>query len=38
VLTVGDGVAMFTLDREQGWVLTQEHVQIPKTPRNSPST
>ena len=30
VLTVGDGVVMFTLDREQGsFVLTQEHVQIP---------
>ena len=30
VLTVGDGVAMFTLDREQGsFVLTQESVQIP---------
>ncbi|MGA1289110.1 MAG: class 1 fructose-bisphosphatase [Rubrivivax sp.] len=30
VLTVGDGVAMFTLDREQGsWVLTQDNVQIP---------
>ena len=30
VLTVGDGVAMFTLDREQGsWVLTNENVQIP---------
>jgi fructose-1,6-bisphosphatase I len=30
VMTVGDGVAMFTLDREQGsFVLTQEHVQIP---------
>ena len=30
VLTVGSGVAMFTLDREQGsWVLTQENVQIP---------
>ena len=30
VLTVGDGVAMFTLDREQGsFVLTQEHMQIP---------
>jgi len=29
-MTVGDGVAMFTLDREQGsFVLTQEHVQIP---------
>ena len=31
VLTVGDGVAMFTLDRERGsFVLTSEHVQIPK--------
>ncbi|MEY3517507.1 MAG: hypothetical protein RLZ89_367 [Pseudomonadota bacterium] len=31
VLTVGDGVAMFTLDREQGsFVLIQEHVQIPE--------
>jgi len=30
VLTVGDGVAMFTLDREQGsFVLTQENVQVP---------
>jgi fructose-1,6-bisphosphatase I len=30
VLTVGDGVAMFTLDREQGsFILTQEHVEIP---------
>ena len=30
VLTVGDGVAMFTLDREQGsFVLTKEHVTIP---------
>ncbi len=30
VLTVGDGVAMFTLDREQGsFVLTQEDVRIP---------
>ena len=30
VLTVGDGVVMFTLDREQGsFVLTQEKVQIP---------
>jgi fructose-1,6-bisphosphatase I len=30
VLTVGDGVAMFTLDREQGsFVLTRENVQIP---------
>ncbi|PZQ60366.1 MAG: class 1 fructose-bisphosphatase [Variovorax paradoxus] len=30
VLTVGGGVAMFTLDREQGsFVLTQENVQIP---------
>jgi fructose-1,6-bisphosphatase I len=34
VLTVGDGVAMFTLDREQGsWVLTEEHVQIPADTR-----
>jgi fructose-1,6-bisphosphatase I len=31
VLTVGDGVAMFTLDREQGsFLLTQENVQIPQ--------
>jgi fructose-1,6-bisphosphatase I len=31
VLTVGKGVAMFTLDREQGsFVLVQEHLQIPK--------
>ncbi len=30
VLTVGNGVAMFTLDREQGsFVLTKENVQIP---------
>ena len=30
VLTFGDGVAMFTLDRETGsWVLTQDQVQIP---------
>ena len=30
VLTVGDGVAMFTLDREQGsFVLTNDEVQIP---------
>ena len=30
VLTVGDGVAVFTLDREQGsFVLTQEGVRIP---------
>ncbi len=30
VLTVGDGVAMFTLDREQGsFVLIQEDVKIP---------
>ncbi len=30
VLTVGDGVAEFTLDREQGsFVLTQENIQIP---------
>jgi fructose-1,6-bisphosphatase I len=31
VLTVGSGVAMFTLDREQGsFVLTQENVRIPE--------
>lgn len=31
VLTVGDGVAMFTLDREQGsFVLIEENVQIPE--------
>jgi fructose-1,6-bisphosphatase I len=31
VLTVGDGVAMFTLDREQGsFVLVQEHMRIPE--------
>ncbi len=31
VLTVGDGVAMFTLDREPGsFVLTQENVRIPE--------
>jgi fructose-1,6-bisphosphatase I len=31
VLTVGDGVAMFTLDREQGsFVLTEENLQIPE--------
>ena len=31
VLTLGDGVAMFTLDRETGsWVLTQAGVQIPE--------
>ena len=30
VLTVGDGVAMFTLDREMGsWVLTADQVQVP---------
>ena len=30
VLTVGKGVTMFTLDREQGsFVLTQENVQVP---------
>ena len=34
VLTVGDGVAMFTLDREQGsFVLTQEDVMIPADTR-----
>jgi fructose-1,6-bisphosphatase I len=31
VLTVGDGVAMFTLDREQGsFVLTEENITIPE--------
>ena len=31
VLTVGDGVVMFTLDREQGsFILTEENVKIPK--------
>ena len=31
VLTVGDGVVMFTLDREQGsWVLTTDEVRIPE--------
>jgi fructose-1,6-bisphosphatase I len=31
VLTVGDGVSMFTLDREQGsFVLTQRNLQIPE--------
>lgn len=31
VLTVGDGVAMFTLDREQGsWVLTADDVRVPE--------
>ena len=34
VLTVGDGVAMFTLDREMGsWVLTEENVRIPEDTR-----
>src|SRR5262245_19698277 len=34
VLTVGAGVAMFTLDREQGsWVLTQDGVSIPADTR-----
>ncbi len=34
VLTVGDGVAMFTLDREQGsFVLTEESVRIPEDTR-----
>ena len=34
VLTVGDGVAMFTLDREMGsFVLTQDDVQIPADTR-----
>ena len=31
VLTVGDGVAMFTLDREQGsWVMTADQIRIPE--------
>ena len=31
VLTVGDGVAMFTLDREQGsFVLVEENIRIPE--------
>ena len=31
VLTLGEGVFMFTLDREQGsFLLTRDHVQIPK--------
>jgi fructose-1,6-bisphosphatase I len=31
VLTVGNGVVMFTLDREQGsWTLTQDDVRIPQ--------
>ena len=30
-VTVGDGVALFTLDREQGaWMLTQEGLRIPE--------
>jgi fructose-1,6-bisphosphatase I len=34
VLTVGDGVAMFTLDRETGsWVLTQSRLAIPEETR-----
>ena len=34
VLTVGDGVAMFTLDRETGtFILTQENVRIPEDTR-----
>lgn len=34
VLTVGDGVAAFTLDREHGhFVLTQERLQIPENTR-----
>lgn len=32
VLTTGNGVSCFTLDREMGsWVLTQEKIQIPTT-------
>jgi fructose-1,6-bisphosphatase I len=31
VLTVGDGVVVFTLDREQGsFVLTEEHLRVPE--------
>ncbi len=34
VLTVGDGVAMFTLDREMGsFVLTQDDIRIPEDTR-----
>ena len=34
MLTVGAGVAMFTLDREQGsFMLTQENIQIPADTR-----
>ncbi len=34
VLTVGNGVAMFTLDREQGsWVLTHDAVRVPEDTR-----
>jgi fructose-1,6-bisphosphatase I len=34
VLTVGDGVVMFTLDRETGsWVMTQRDLQIPPDTR-----
>jgi fructose-1,6-bisphosphatase I len=34
VLTLGNGVAMFTLDREMGsWVLTQDKVQVPAETR-----
>ncbi|HSI57356.1 MAG TPA: class 1 fructose-bisphosphatase [Ideonella sp.] len=34
VLTVGDGVAVFTLDREQGsFVLTEENIKIPEDTR-----
>jgi fructose-1,6-bisphosphatase I len=34
VLTVGDGVACFTLDRETGsWLLTQDGIRIPETTR-----
>ena len=34
VLTVGDGVVQFTLDRELGsWVLTGEHMRIPEETR-----
>jgi fructose-1,6-bisphosphatase len=39
VLTLGDGVAIFTLDRETGLVgADASGVQIPETPKSSRST
>jgi fructose-1,6-bisphosphatase I len=39
VLTLGDGVKGFTLDREMGsFVLTHEEHPIPESTQNSPST